>query len=681
MMKAVMTTVTLASATSTSAIGQDSTSYTVRQTLLPAEFDRFVPRTALDMARQIPGFTINEGGGDRGFGQADTNVLINGRRISGKSNGPIDALGRITAGDVVRFEVIDGSSLDISGLSGQVLNVVTASDGAISGRYRYSPQWRSRGTPFRWGEAEISISGGGRRTDWTLRLRNDQRRFGDDGPEFVFDGAGRLTDTRFEQRNDNSDIPGLSGSYTREAQNGNVLNLTGEVNGFLGRFSERSERNPIDGPQQTRQLRIAEDEHNFELGADYEFAVPGGRLKLIGLYRFEHSPITNSTDLLFTDGRPAEGTRFDRMIDEAETVLRSEYMVKRLGGDWQWSLEGARNYVDIDASLQRRGADGQLQPVDFAGASSRVEEDRAESTLSYSRALTPRLQLQLSAGAEYSRISQTGEAGQTREFVRPNGFASLNWKASDSLNMSWRVERAVGQLNFFDFIASADVDQGRVNVTNAGLVPPQSWLGEFEAQKDLGAFGSITVRAFYEDVSDSVDLIPIEGGGQAPGNLDSAERYGLSTNITLLSEPLGWKGLRLDVEAEYTETELLDPLLGTPRRISDETYIDFESILRQDFAGTNWAVGMRVDYNEQSPLVRLNEISEFNPSFAFAEAFVEYKDFFGLTVRFTVGDVLGRNNNFFRTVFNDRVAGDIAFSEERFRTFGQIFSFDIEGSF
>jgi len=56
----------------------------IRESYAPEDFDRFAPRTALDMARQVPGFPIDQGDGDRGFGQADTNILINGRRISGK---------------------------------------------------------------------------------------------------------------------------------------------------------------------------------------------------------------------------------------------------------------------------------------------------------------------------------------------------------------------------------------------------------------------------------------------------------------------------------------------------------------------------------------------------------------------------------------------------------------------
>lgn len=243
-----------------------------RRSFTPEDFARFAPRSAFDMAQQVPGFSIEEGDGARGLGQADTNVLINGRRISGKSNGPVAALQRIPAEEVVRLELVDGASLDIGGLSGQVLNVITASTGKITGQWRYAPQFRSRGTPARLLEGEISIAGGGEKTEWTLALENNSNRRGNDGIESVFDSAGTLIDTRDEQANFDSDRISLSGSFARVATNGNVLNLTGEVQGFIFRQTEVSERSGIvDTADRTRIFERTEDEFNFELGADYEF--------------------------------------------------------------------------------------------------------------------------------------------------------------------------------------------------------------------------------------------------------------------------------------------------------------------------------------------------------------------------------------------------------------------------
>ena len=663
----------------------DTASSAVRDTLLPSEFARFAPRTAFDMARQVPGFPIEEGGDDRGFGQADTNVLVNGRRISGKSNGPVAALQRIPADAVVRLEILDGASLDIGGLSGQVLNVVTATSSGIQGRFRYAPEIRTDGVPFRWGEGDIAISGGSERTTWSLSLGNDQDRRGSEGPEFVTDGQDVLLDERFERAGEQNEQPVISGLLTREQQSGNVLNLTGELGWSLSDSDELSERNPVNDVMRVRTLRQTEDTFSVELGADYEFAFGPGRLKLIGLHRFEDSPSDAQVDFNFADGRPQSGSLFKRNAESAETVLRAEYTFGALGGDWQWSLEGAQNYLDIESELFNRDDMGVLVGVEFPGASARVEEDRAEITLSYGRPLSDQLQLQTSIGAEYSQISQSGEFGQTRDFVRPNGFISLNWEASSELNLSLQLERAVSQLNFSDVIATVNVNQDRVNVTNSDLVPPQSWLLELQVQRSLGSYGSLTLSGFFEDISDIVDQIPIDNGdgssGEAPGNIDSAERFGGSLVATLLFDPLGWRGARLDVEGSFTDSRVRDPLLGTIRQISDDDHIAYEVRFRQDFPGTSWAAGVEAFFGEQTPQVRLEEISLFRQSVAFTRAFIENKNVFGATLRATVGNLNDRSNDFSRTLFNNRATNDIASREERFLDFGLLFQLEVEGSF
>ena len=84
----------------------------------PAYFARFAPKTAADMVGNIPGFSINDSDDSdaRGFGQAKQNVLINGRRVSGKANDAETALSRISAESVVRIEIVDGAGLKIPGL-------------------------------------------------------------------------------------------------------------------------------------------------------------------------------------------------------------------------------------------------------------------------------------------------------------------------------------------------------------------------------------------------------------------------------------------------------------------------------------------------------------------------------------------------------------------------------------
>jgi hypothetical protein len=659
-----------------------ATPQSTRSTFLPEDFARFAPRSAFDMARNVPGFSIREGDGARGLGQADTNVLINGRRIPGKANGPLEALRRIPVEDVVRLELVDGASLGIGGLTGQVLNLVTLASGRVSGQFRYNPEFRTIDVTPRLLQGSVALAGSGAKSEWTLALRNESNRRGNEGPEEVFDGAGTLVALRDEIGRFYNDRISLSGSYSRTADNGSILNLTGQTQGFIFRDTESSaQRAPGGITERVRNLRRTEDEFNFELGADYEFGFGPGRLKLIGYHRYEDSPFTNSVLTSFTDNRAPQGSLFVQDADEGETILRGEYTVAAEGGNLVAAVEGARNYLDITSAFSERDAAGVLQPLALEGASARVDEDRVDAGLTWSRALANGLQLQVSAGGEYSQISQSGPLGLTRTFWRPKGFVSLDWKVDPDLNLAGRIERVVGQLNFFDFIATVDLDQDRADASNANLKPEQSWVYELEASWRLGALGNLTMSGYLEDLIDVVDQIPLAGGGQAPGNLPSARFYGFETQATLLSDGIGWKGTRFDFTVGWNQSQVRDPLLGFVREVSGNELVSLELRLRHDIPDSNWAFGTRGDWTKVAQVVRLNEISLAQPSFAQAFAFLENKDIAGLTVRARVGNLLDQADRFERTVFANRTAGQAAFSERRDRRFGTIFSFDVEGSF
>ena len=106
----------------------------------PADFARFAPRSALDMVQRIPGFSIQESlDQGRGLGEASGNVLINGERISTKSDLVADRLSRISAANVIRIELADGATFDVPGLSGRIANVVARSTG-VAGQFDWQPQ-------------------------------------------------------------------------------------------------------------------------------------------------------------------------------------------------------------------------------------------------------------------------------------------------------------------------------------------------------------------------------------------------------------------------------------------------------------------------------------------------------------------------------------------------------------
>ena len=655
-----------------------------RQIYEADQFSRFNPRTALDMVRQVPGFTIDTGdSNERGLGQADENVLINGARISGKNIDAFTFLGRISAANVVRIEIVDGATLSISGLSGQVLNLVTNLNetSGISGNFKWDPRWRRSGN--NWLAGEASISGKLGEGDFTLSIENDAARNGVEGPEQVTDRFGILLFERDEVARYGQDRPKLSGSYNRTSAGGSVFNANAAYELFRRRETVATDRTQIGQSDIFELYSSRENEWNAEFSTDYEFDLGGGRLKLIGLQRLEHSPISDFFGQTFFDGTtPPNGSRFDRVTDEGESILRAEYGWKTAGGtDWGISVEGAYNFLDNQGKLAVLDTQGIFQPIALTNADSKVTEYRGEFIASYGRALSDNVSLQTTLGGEYSKISQTGARGESRSFVRPKGSASLAWRPQPNLDISLKVERSVGQLNFFDFVQSVDVSQNNGNAGNPALVPPQSWRAELEATRKLGPWGSLTVNLYGEKFSDIVDSIPITATTEARGNLDSATSYGVELVSSILFDPIGWTGAKLDIEGEVRKSSLRDPLTGIFRRISDDKIFTYEATLRHDIPDSDWAWGAGIEDFRYSDFLRLDQINSFRTGAPYSWVFIEHKDVLGLTVQANLGNLFGRSENFARTVYANRRDGPIAFVEDRSREFGLIYRLTVSGSF
>lgn len=648
----------------------------------PVDFARFAPRTALDMVSQIPGFAIEAADERRGLGQGGDNILINGRRFSGKANDAVTALIRIPAADVARIEVVDAASLDIPGLSGRVANIITAdSTPDLSGSFAWRPEFRLRLTDPALLNGEMSLSGSTGRLSYTLGLRNQHARTGARGIERVFDPAGNLVDERDEYVLFDDDRPRISGALRYNAPDGAIANLNLSYEWYRFRAIEESPRVFPEPAPGHRILRERENEWNYEIGSDYEFGVGPGRLKLIGLRRFDHSPYESTVVTDYLGAIPAVGSRFARTSDQEESILRGEYGWSGGGADWQVNAEGALNTLDNVSQLFILGPRGDFDEIPLPGGTATVKEWRTEGNVTYGRPLAPDLTLQASLGAEYSRIGQTGAGGITRQFVRPKGFLSVAYAASPRLDFRGRVEREVGQLNFLDFLASVNLNAGNANAANPNLVPPQSWNVEAEATRNLGDFGTITARAYARFISDIVDQIPIGLTGEAPGNLDDAIVYGLDWTSTFNFDPIGWRGARLDARLRLQHSRLTDPLTGEVRQITRNMRRSVDVDFRHDIPGTQWAWGMEVDQYRQSLGIRLDEVQYFVNDPAFIGIYAEHKDVFGLTVRGIVRNLHGAKERLTRTVFVDRRDGPPAFTEVRARGFGPIFAFAVTGSF
>lgn len=644
-------------------------------------FTRFAPRTAGDMLAQIPGFVVREADSARGLGQASSNVLINGQRTSGKSEDTLSQLARIPAKNVIRIELVDAATLDVPGLTGQVANLIVKS-GGISGSFAWRPEFRSHYTDPILRRGEISVSGSAGPVEYTLGLNSAQHRGGAAGDGRFTRADGSLIETRKDLLLSYYDAPKLTAAlkYKGGGTTEGNLNLAYQWENFRFRFEE--DRFPVAGIDSQRVFTEQEKERNYEIGGDFAFGLAGGRLKLIGLLRNEHEPYSQESIETFVNAAPAVGDRFTQIGDKSERIARAEYNWKWGKADWQLSAEAAFNKLENSAELFELDPAGVFQPVPFPNASGGVKEDRYETILSYGRPLTSKLTLQMTAGGEFSRLSQTGANAVVREFWRPKGSLSLAWAPVKGVDVSLKLRRKVGQLNFGQFLAVVDLNNGNANAGNIDLVPPQSWELDLELKKSLGKWGATTLRLFEYRIDDYIDIIPIGPSAESPGNVDGARRRGIEWTSTFELAPLGIPGAKLDTVVYLESSRIPDPLTGANRAISGTNDVALSAEFRHDIPKSDFAWGFYANYKHFTDYYRLGAVQLEWEGPTFAGLFVEHKDVFGLTVRATYNNLLNGRNYFDRTVWAARRNNSpVSFIESRDRFIGPIFSFQVKGNF
>lgn len=607
----------------------------------PAFFSQFQPNTALDMVERIPGFTLRSDESERGFGEAQSNILINGRRPSTKSQSANDILSRISASTVVRIELLDGASLDIPGLSGQVVNIVAKSV-ELSGNWRYAARFEE-GTEPQLLEGEVNLSGTRGDLGFTVGLELGQFTFTEDSVETFFDPSRAVVEDRTEEVYLRNVDPSLNLALTWTPSSGrfdgHVANLNASFEMSNDNSGIRETFMAID-PARTSGNSFANaggDEIEAEISGDY--AVPltlgglDGTLKFIALNRIEDRE-SETVFVTAPDGQTAVRTAFAEDFRDGETIARTEYGFK-IGNahDVQVSAEYAFNYLESENRFENNFTSPIFDQV-------RVEEDRFNARLTDSWQVNPDLSLQTSIGAEYSSLQVVDPRSAARKFFRPKGFAALSYKLSDRYSLRAEVERSVGQLDFSTFISDRNLADSLITAGNDQIKPSQSWNMSVEFERIDDALLSGRIAPYLELIEDPIDRVLIDGLIEGPGNLDQALRYGVNANATLLFDTLGVPGLRLELDGGIGGSSIDDPLTGLSRQINFNEEYRYSAFARYDIPGTDIALTGQVNNDESSPFYRLDDIRTIDVERPFLSLGLIHKNIFGMQLSITGTNLL-----------------------------------------
>lgn len=646
----------------------------------PAFFARYAPTSALDMVENLPGFTLQ--GGDeetRGFGGAAGNILINSQRISAKSDSPENLLQRIPADDVEAIVLIRGQAggLDLQGQSlvANVLRKTSGFSGTWTGGVRfYDPVNEPRPN----GELSISVSRGRLQFNGSVEARRFQRLRAQD--ERVEAADGSVLEIRDEVFDINGKVVNLSSTTTLQLEKTRLqLNAAFGIDDNDG--GETSERTPVGAATTTLFQGSDQDSDEFEIGLDIERIVSEDvKIKGIAIVRREDRDEAESLVRQGLDGGDVTDTETDSVTANIERIGRLEVDYGGFDGHLiEVAVEGAVNRLESAFEL-RRLEDGILVPQDVPGAETDVEEERVDLRLADTFRIGA-ISMEAALGAEWSTIEQTGDFTERRSFnfLKPSLIASFAPDATTQWRM--RALRQVGQLDFSDFVSAADLGDVELSLGNPNLSPETTVTFDLTYEKRFGQIAAVSITAFHDWIDDVVDLVPLQGILEVPGNIGNGTRSGFSTDLTLPLDMLRLSGGRLDVSARWQQSDVKDPLTGDDRPLSSEAPFTATVGLRQDLPERKlaWGINMVID-NDQPEFGLDEQITQGHR--IDADVFVESRAFDRVRIRMGMDNVRNDGRARDRRVFaGPRNVAPLSFREARQFRFARQYYIEVSGLF
>jgi hypothetical protein len=639
-------------------------------------FAAFSPRTALDMVERVPGFTLEEGEERRGFAGAASNVLIDGAAPAVKSEDVEDLLERIPARDVVRIELIRGEGASASSAQAVRANVVRRpSDGAGVWEAGLERAEDGRVSPA----GQVSWSGRRGALEYGLSAMFEDAHAPIDGEELSFDDGGALDERNVESIVEDERERRVSGELTTPFASGALalnLSLSSEDGRERHDVSSFTALGADDGGEA---VRTRELEEIGELGATYTRILGPWESELVALITRRRISEDETSEEFEAGGVFDEAEREARDVESGETIVRAA--AEREVGDGvhlAFGAEAALNTLDQTLALTEDDGGGPA-PVDVPGANVSIEEWRGEAyaTLGW-RARAWRLEA--STAVETSRLTQSGDFANETEltFWKPSLQAVRPIGEGDQLR--FRIYRDVGQLDFEDFAASAELSGGDVFAGNANLRPETSWRAEAAGDWRFED-GALEMTLFYWAIEDALDFIPV---GTAPdlfdarGNIGDARLWGMRTSF---EAPVPWlEGASLRVVGTWQESEATDPLTGETRPQSEilERFVSAE--FRHDLRALHLAWGVEFERERLAPEFRFDRITGEEDADS-VEVWIETTRFEGLKLRVFAANLAGARETRDRRNFDPDRNGVFDGREQRERELGQVFGVELQGAF
>ena len=576
----------------------------------PAEyFAQFNPYSVNDMLQRIPGISLARGGsrsasrgGGRGLGAGGEQVLINGRRIAGKSNEGDSQLSRIPASEVRYIEIIRGTSgeLDVRGGT-QVINVVlNEALSSVSFAYEVNTDRALDGTLIPGGK--IAATGQYGALNYFLSAEREPRYDYRDGFERALNRYGDLSETVSRDETSDGWPISLTANFGYELSPTDTANLnfswTGnDVEYDTDRVITRYESDTVMSRIFERDSQPS-DQIGFEVGGDYMHVFGNGsRWKTIAIVNEKENEFERNR--FKVDPSISKETKDLYLFNYEkyqERIIRSSYV---FNFSQSQSIEAGaeRAQTIVDTSLRLGLLTGEDGGKEFGGLTpvtnslGSVEELRLEYFTIHNWSMNNRMTLETTLLFENSSISQSGTLANSRNFSFFRPKVDYRFDITPTIQFRGIIQKIVNQLSFRDFTAGVDQRDDEQNSFEGNSdIRQMSWWNyeanlEYRLPQDAGV---INTQLYYQTVFDVIDNVDVSRNGEtlsARGNTGNGRRYGLNLSNSLRLGFLGQPNMLLTAGLSVEEATHYDSILGRDR----------ERSMPSNAGGSRYAIGFRHD--------------------------------------------------------------------------------------
>lgn len=611
-------------------------------------FAPFTPQTALDMVNRLPGFVLDSGTELRGFANAAGNVLLDGEPPSSKSGGVLEALSRVPAAQVVRIELVQGGD-GSQGSGATVLANVVRREVGLSGRWELVAEQTGR-RPEQQFELSLTAPVQGWQAAFGLSGYASRQQIGGTRTRRAADESLLL----FEQQDINSTYRGLTlSSEASRAWRAGQLTLSARADVATEDTTTRRDGFGAIAPPgallQVQRFGLDSRTTTSELGARWNGALnPSWQLNLLTLGKGRRAENRSAGLRSAADGQPLFINSSTQTDDALELIGRASI---RRSGETSWRPEWGVELVfnRLDSTLEGARTTPPAAPQTVPGQAVRVEEGRGEVFGRLAWTASPQFSAEAGVALEASRIRVSGGAQRERDLRYAKPSLSATWRPAEGLELRGSVRRSVGQLDFNDFAASAELASDRTQTGNPELVPDRRTRATLALDLRGQEGAALNLQVFAEQRQDVVDAVILSPGQGGTGNAGSARVWGLSASGALPLDGLA-AGLRLSANGLWQDARFTDPATAQRRLLNDFEPQRYKVELRQDLRAQKRAWGLTLDGSLQRTSYFSNQSSRLDFESRWG-AFLETSEFTGLKARLAVLNLGGydvvRENRFF----------------------------------